>query len=179
MLRGYKTFDLWSDGGPHHFKNKNAIYMWYRLMKEFGVCHLLLVKLTHQQVNFRVNMFAPYHGWNHCDTAASQFKFHCNEIQLNRDMVIDTPYLFPAAVDDLEGHSAHVLQHIQRGNKALVEGLDGIRSTYFCFRFEGDICQAYKRSHDPKPHQRYQVEVVNHHTRRGCRGPTVHFILIK
>ena len=123
-------------------------------------------------------MFAPYHGWNHCDTAASQFKSHCNEIQLNKAMIINTPYLFPAAVDDLEGHSAHVLQHIQRGNKALVEGLDGIRSTFFCFRFEGDICQAYKRSHDPKPERQYQVNVANNHTRRGNRRATVRFIPI-
>ena len=121
-------------------------------------------------------MFAPYHGWNHCDTAASQFKYHCNEIQLNKDMVIDTPYLFPAAVDDLEGHSAHILQHIQRGSKALVEGLDGIRTTYFAFQFEGDICQAYDRSHDPKPRQKFLIHVNNKHTRRRRRGPTVYFI---
>ena len=59
-------------------------------------------------------MFAPFHGWNHCDTAASQFKFHCNKIQLNKDMIIDTPHLFPAAVDDLEGHSSHPPAHPTR-----------------------------------------------------------------
>ena len=47
-LHGYATLDLWSDGGPHHFKNKNAIYMWHRLMKEFKVNHLSLACLTHQ-----------------------------------------------------------------------------------------------------------------------------------
>ena len=47
-FRGYATLDLWSDGGPHHFKNKNAIYMWHRLMKEFKVHHLSLACLTHQ-----------------------------------------------------------------------------------------------------------------------------------
>ena len=31
-LRDYATLDLWSDGGPHHFKNKNTIYMWHWLM---------------------------------------------------------------------------------------------------------------------------------------------------
>ena len=120
-------------------------------------------------------MFAPYHGWNHCDTAASQFKFHCNEIQLNKDMVIDTSYLFAAAVDNLEGHTAHILQHIQRGNKALVEGLNGIRAIYFCFQFEGGICQTYKRSHNPKPEQQYLININNHHTRKGRRGATVYF----
>ena len=90
-------------------------------------------------------------------------------------MIIDTPHLFPAAVDDLEGHSAHILQHIQRGNKALVEGLDGILAIYFCFRFEGGICMAYKRSHDPKPAQQFHININNNRTRGGRRGPTVYF----
>ena len=153
--------------------------MWYRLMKDFKVCGLSLTYLTHQQVNIQVNMFAAYHGWNHCDTAASQFKFHCNKIQLNKDMVIDTPYLFPTAVDDLEGHSAHILPHIQQGNKALVKGLDGIHTTYFAFQFEGDICQAYERSHNPKPRQKFLIRVTNNYAQGRRHGPTVYFIPIE
>ena len=104
-------------------------------------------------------MFAPYHGWNHCDTAASQFKFHCNEIQLNKDMVIDTPYLFPAAVDNLEGHTAHILLHIQRGNKALVEGLNGIRAIYFCFDLKGESARPTR---DPTiPNQNSSISLTS------------------
>ena len=85
-------------------------------------------------------------------------------------MIIDTPHLFPAAVDDLEGHSAHILQHIQRGKKPLVEGLDGIRATYFPSDLEGASAWPTRDPTIPNQHNSFTLTS----TTTAHEGGTVH-----
>ena len=85
-----------------------------------------MVLLTHQQVTFRLNFFAPYHGWDCCDTASAQFKAHNGQRQLDGELIIDSPWLFPVAASNLQGHTVHILDGICCGNKALVVGLAGV-----------------------------------------------------
>ena len=120
-------------------------------------------------------MFAAYHGWNCCDTASSQFKSHANDIQLNGDLVINSPWVFPEAVESLTGHTAIILDHIERGHQALVIGLDGIRGNCFSFRFVGDLCQIYYKTEDPTPAATFHIDASHHHTRQGGRHSTVYF----
>ena len=120
-------------------------------------------------------MFCAYHGWNACDTASSQFKSHAVDVQLNGDLVIDSPWMFLEAVASLTGHAATVLDDIQRGHKALVIGLDGIQSDFFCFRFVDDLCQVYYKSEDPQPAVIFHIDANHRHTRQGGQHSTVYF----
>ena len=120
-------------------------------------------------------MFAAYHGWNAADTASSQFKAHVLDVQLNGDLVVDSPWIFLEAVASLTGHSATVLEDIERGHKALVIGLDGIWSDFFCFRFVHDLCQVYYKTEDPQPAVIFHINANHCCTCQGGQHSTVYF----
>ena len=134
-----------------------------------------MILLTHQQATFRLNFFAPYHGWNCCDTASAQFKAHNGQRQLDGELIIDSPWLFPVAASNLQGHTVHILDGIRHGNKALVVGLAGIRNLFFKFTFEGNLCLAYSKSWDPTPAAWHLIDEMHHSTRQGGQHTTVYF----
>ena len=83
--------------------------------------------------------------------------------------------MFPEAVESLIGHTAIILDHIERGHQALVIGLNGIRGNFFSFRQVGDLCQVYFKTEDPTPAATFHVDASYHTTRQGGRHSTVYF----
>lgn len=94
---------------------------------------------------------------------------------LDGELLIDLPQLFPVATEDLKGHEVYVLDTIERGRKVLVEGLEGIRTRFFCFRFEENLCLAYNKSHGCRPAGIHRIDEAQRHTRRQGQHTTVYF----
>jgi hypothetical protein len=61
VFKEFDSIEVWSDGGPHHFKTRYCQFLWHTLNCRFNIT------IIH-------NFFASYHGHSLCDSHAAQTK---------------------------------------------------------------------------------------------------------
>lgn len=129
-----KKIDVWSDGGPKHFKIKECMYYFSTIKQTYN-----------KQITY--NFYESYHGHNSCDAAASHSKKRINKQQRDTNIPIHTAGQLASAINTLNHHYAQVTPQITKyGWK--VTPIKGIKSFYkFQFRNTGEI-DAYATSAD-------------------------------
>lgn len=63
LKESFDSIELWSDGGPHHFKTRYCQWMWHHLSSLFF-----------DRKPIEHHFFASYHGHSLCDAHAAQVK---------------------------------------------------------------------------------------------------------
>lgn len=144
----FDSIDIWSDGGPHHFKTRFCQWMHHALSElRFG-----RKRITH-------HFFASYHGHSLADGHAAVIKraLHTRykTTQLERLTLNPTATWGPATVDDvaeiLTANCANtqviVFRDIDRDDerKPEVRGINSIKAMH-CLTYEGGTCRARERT---------------------------------
>lgn len=132
-----KTIELWSDGGPHHFKYSGTLHYFSTLFARYNI-----------KINY--NFYESYHGHNICDAAASHAKSAIKRYQLNDAIPCYTAVDLCKAIATTKNASAVPLSFLPYFSKTqvTVKTYDGIKSHYkFVFVSEG-VVHAYKSSLD-------------------------------
>jgi hypothetical protein len=161
VLDQFDSLELWSDGGPHHFKTRYCQWMWHHL----STCYFQQKKITH-------NFFASYHGHSLADSHAGRVKQvikseYISSQQSRMNNSDQSAYWGPSSANDIqlilneriERTSAIVLNHIDRDDdlKPNVAGLVDIKQKH-CFVYEGNRCSMSELTNDGNPqffHFRY------------------------
>lgn len=146
----FDRIDVWSDGGPHHFKTRFCQFMWHVLSR----CKFASKRITH-------HFFAAYHGHSLADAHAAAVKrtlrsaYHTSELE--RISRLPTATWGPASAADLAAllHEANantsvkVYPDIDRNGeqKPNVRAIPGIKS-YHCFEYFQGECRAFVHTGD-------------------------------
>jgi hypothetical protein len=154
----FDSIDVWSDGGPHHFKTRWCQFMWHAL----STLRFDKKRITH-------HFFASYHGHSLADSHAATIKrvlrSQYNLSQMQR-LCADTFVLFWGPANALElapllahvgsNTRVHVLPNIDRDKerKPAIQGINLIKSKH-CFRYQGGLCYAAELSWDDQPSQQF------------------------
>lgn len=77
-LLSSRFIEIWSDGGPKHFKITSNLCMWLKIQMQLEQCDI------------RYNFFASYHGYSCCDASASHLKRHLISYRRNVSEPIDS-----------------------------------------------------------------------------------------
>lgn len=151
LRQQFDSIELWTDGGPHHFKTRFCQWMWHWLSNSaFGG-----KRITH-------NFFASYHGHSLADSHAATGKrllrsqYAVSEAQ--RLAPTTAPlYWGPTSARDLAqlfSHAAsntqcYAFDHLSRDDvlRPPVQPLDAIKSKH-SFVYERDECRAFERTAD-------------------------------
>jgi len=150
----FDSLEIWSDGGPHHFKTRYCQWMWHHL----STIYFKGKRITH-------NFFASYHGHSLADSHAGRvkqvIKSEYISSQQSRMTNHNQPtYWGPSSANDIqlilhkrvEHTSATVLDTIDRDAalKPNVAGIVDIKQKH-CFVYEGNLCSASEMTNDGKP----------------------------
>lgn len=117
-----EKLDIWTDGGPKHFKLSSLLFFFSVLQQEYQSC------------NITYNYFESYHGHGICDVLAAQAK------KLFRRIISENEKNFNTATDvvnvicQLSGHRAERIGNIDRTLIMKVGTMSGIKS-YWKYRF--------------------------------------------
>lgn len=148
LQRDFDQIEIWSDGGPHHFKTRYCQFMWHCLsLLRFGG-----KRITH-------NFFASYHGHSLADGHAASVKRCLLKryllTELERSTGQRTASFGPtnvtqvAEVISAECANTHVqiFSSIDRDNerKPQVKGIEHIKS-YHSFVYQNGQCFAKERT---------------------------------
>ena len=146
----FDCIDVWSDGGPHHFKTRFCQFMWH-----------VLSGLRFSQKPIRHHFFASYHGHSMADAHAAAVKrtlrsaYSISELQrITRQATAgwgpasaaDLAVLLPDACANTQ---VKVYPTIDREwkQKEDVCAIPAIKS-YHCFEYQGGQCKAFVRTGD-------------------------------
>src|SRR6185312_4603303 len=96
LLNEFDSIDIWSDGGPHHFKTRYCQYMWHLI----STIHFNQKPITH-------HFFASYHGHSLCDSHAAADKQVIKREYISSQqqrMITTSPILYwgPNSANDLQ-----------------------------------------------------------------------------
>jgi len=145
----FQSIEVWSDGGPHHFKTKYCQWMWHFLSSASFSNKLI----AH-------NFFASYHGHSLADSHAAADKrllhaaYHTSELQ--RKVVTEDPISWGpssgTALSSLLSQNASRTQAFYLSSiprdadiKPNIAGLNLIKSKHR-FEYVEDTCLAFKRT---------------------------------
>lgn len=141
------TIDVWSDGGPKHFKCKENMYYFSTLPQRYN-----------KTINY--NFYQAYHGHNACDAAASHAKKRINEQQRNTEIPIITATSLIESINTLKNHIAQLAPRIAK-TTIKVSLVNGIKS-YFHYRFPASgTIHAFHHSSARAPAKIYQMKVTS------------------
>ena len=158
----HKEIEIWSDGGPKHFKISSCMYF-------FSLLNSLL-----PSTEIYYNFFVSNHGQSVCDGAAAHLK---NEIR-NYQAREDKPLLNPGQLLllTLKNHHIHILEQIpQIEGNINVKPMKTIRSHYrFIFdkRSPGSIT-AMSRFFQVEDYKHFRVESTEDNSRNTYYFPDI------
>lgn len=152
MLReAFDSIEVWTDGGPHHFKTRYCQFMWHMLSSMYFDGK----RITH-------NFFTSYHGHSLADAhAATDKRLLRTQYDVSQQQRFQPTeasiYWGPCSAADLAALlSAHAtntqafhLPSIPRdeGLKPDVLPLNAIKSKH-CFVYERNTCRAFERTNE-------------------------------
>lgn len=151
LCGGFDSVEVWSDGGPHHFKTSYCQWMWHLL----STACFAGKPITH-------NFFSAYHGHSLADSHAATDKriLHTeyNSSQQQRLLpTVDSLYWGPSSAADLAALlSAHAtktqaftLQRIPRDAslKPSIQTVAGIKGKH-SFVYAMDTCRYFDRTNE-------------------------------
>jgi hypothetical protein len=144
----FDRIDIWTDGGPHHFKTRYCQFMWHALSSlrfdRKPICH---------------HFFASYHGHSIADGHAATIKRALNTryniSQFERMTRNPNATWGPTKVKEFaeilnktcQGTEASVFEVLDRSeeNKPEVTGIPAIKSMH-CFLYQDNTCRCWPRS---------------------------------
>jgi hypothetical protein len=134
----YSHIEIWSDGGPKHFKISSCMYF-------FSVLQVIFPK---KEISY--NFFTSNHGHGVCDAAASHIKNKIRDTEgKNRKPFFNSPQLLSL---EIKNHKIFILEKILEPEKGiLVSPIRAIRSyVRFLFNKEnpGDIVAMRRKGTD-------------------------------
>ena len=153
----FDSIEIWSDGGPHHFKTRYCQWSWHH----FSSCYFQGKRITH-------NFFAAYHGHSLADSHAGRdkqvIKAEYLSSQHSRLQLLPLSarpvYWGPSSARDvqiilqkkIENTTAVVLADIDRDPqlKPAVAGLPNIKQ-YHSFFYENNRCYMAELTNDGNP----------------------------
>jgi len=141
---GTSSIELWTDGGPKHFKTSSHIYFLSHFQADIAI-------------PFTYNFFGSYHGSSVCDAVAAQAKQKIKEwMAVNREM-IHTNTVLANIIGTLTGHTPIVLPPIDRNTALWPSTLENI-TTYHRFKFvsRGKV-DIYFNSLHIEPNKQYSL----------------------
>jgi hypothetical protein len=119
-----ETVQIWSDGGPKHFKISSNM----KLLKA--------IQDQHGDIGWIYNFFPAYHGYSVCDAAAAHAKRAINENIRNENRAIRTPEEAVKVINTWENHIATKVSSVDMDFSTIT--LRGIRSYYKFETFPND-----------------------------------------
>ena len=149
LLNNFDSIEVWSDGGPHHFKTRYCQYMWHMI----SCIYFQGKRITH-------NFFPSYHGHSICDSHAAVDKQiikreYISSQQQRMNVGNKTIYWGPNSIRDiqllimnkLDNTTVIILDSIDRDPelKPSIAPLDRIKQKH-CFVYENHTCIAYDMS---------------------------------
>jgi len=159
LVLRFDCIDVWSDGGPHHFKTRWCQFMWHVL----SILRFHKKRITH-------HFFASYHGHSLADSHAaiikrvvlSQYQFS----QFQRfSAATFALYWGPSTAHELaqlisQGCSntrVHVLPDIDRDKerKPQIQGINSIKIMH-CFQYQDGVCRCAELSENQLQQQSQQ-----------------------
>jgi len=153
----YDEIEIWSDGGPHHFKTRYCQWMWHHLSS----CYFNGKYITH-------NFFASYHGHSLADGHAAQVKQaikseYLSSQQSRMAIIKSTSKSIPwgpASSKDIKmiierkinQTTATAMTDIDRDTelKPKVKSIPDIKQKH-CFVYSQNQCKMYDLTHDENP----------------------------
>lgn len=145
----FGRIDVWSDGGPHHFKTRFCQFMWHALSE---------LRFDHKRITH--HFFASYHGHSLADGHARHIKCALDRAykisQLQRYYALPGATFGPASVGDMAEVIRHnckdtqvtVYDSIERQeHKPNVSSINSIKAMH-CFVYEGGVCAATEKTGD-------------------------------
>lgn len=144
LLDDYEQIDIWSDGGPKHFKISACMQYFSQLQT---------LRSTQKIV---YNFFFAYHGHGICDTAASHAKRAMLLHEKNKQEPISNARKAVEIINNIPKHYSQLVTPTPE--KIQVKTMQAIR-TYHKFTFEtpGQV-NAYKLSKDKNISKTYVLE---------------------
>jgi hypothetical protein len=113
--------EVWSDGGPKHFKCTQHLLWLAQFQKELG-----------RNVPIHYNFFAAHHGFNICDTAASHAKRALKAYQLRTGEPITSSEVVVATISGVKNHSARLAERAPAMEKPkTARGIKSFHSFHF------------------------------------------------
>lgn len=145
-LVGIRHINLWSDGGPHHFKIYRTLFLLWQLQGEYNI-----------EISY--NFFVSGHGKSLCDSHIGNAKQHVRQTSLTTD--IETVDQLISVVINLKNTYAYNLGKIDRTLKYQCLEFDNEIKEYHEFKFERKkpICYHRELSGIGEWTQSYFVEV--------------------
>ena len=117
-LQNMATVNIWSDGGPKHFKISSNMKF------------LATLQHYYKNIDWTYNFFPPYHGCSVCDGAAAQAKKKVTTSMMDTGIAIRTSEQVVAQVGKLKNHV--VSKAVMAKGSFATPTLTGIRK-YFKF----------------------------------------------
>lgn len=140
-----KTIEVWSDGGPKHFKMKECMYYFSTLQHRYNT-------------TITYNFYQSYHGHNSCDAAASHAKKRINEQQRDNNIPLNTATDLVGPINTLKHTFAQLAPSMQKSTLQ-VSKMDGIKS-YFMYKFPDiGIITTHTDSTAVTPSKTYTLQV--------------------
>jgi len=145
----FDSIEIWSDGGPHHFKTRYCQWMWSWLS-------------THKFSGKRIthNFFASYHGHSLADSHAASIKrvlhseYHTSQIQRFSSFT-SALYWGPTNANEFSSlltrgcsnTQIHIFPHIDRDPKLKprISSIKEIKKKH-CFVYEANTCRAFEET---------------------------------
>ena len=129
LFENFREVEVWSDGGPKHFKVSSLIYYFFSLQQQ-----------TNRKITY--NFFAWYHGHSACDSAASHVKRAVVRFVNEANMIPQFSWQLSLIAEDVKGHAGVSLSP-DPSSVIYIHTLHGIKS-YHCFRFDSECILAFK-----------------------------------
>jgi hypothetical protein len=120
FFQSFENIQIWSDGGPKHFKITAALIFFCVLQLE-------------TKKKFTYNFFTSYHGHSVCDAMASHIKKKLIKETLNYDLYIDSSEELISIMNQIEGYENKIIDIDEE--KQTCGTLKGIRK-YHKFQFK-------------------------------------------
>jgi hypothetical protein len=141
----FNRIDVWTDGGPHHFKTRFCQWMWHALSE---------LRFDHKQIHH--HFFASYHGHSLADAHAALIKRSLNQrykiSQFERVTEDENATWGPATIDDVaailknncSNTEVHIFKDIDRNHerKPDILPIPSIKS-YHWFGYTEGRCMAF------------------------------------
>lgn len=151
LNRKFDAIDVWSDGGPHHFKTRFCQFMWHALSE---------LRFGHKRITH--HFFASYHGHSLADGHAAVIKRALKSryqiTELERATHRSSATWGPASVEEvaaiLRANCANtevtVFTTIERDEerKPTVRGVPSIKAMH-CLEYSKGECKAFERTGAP------------------------------
>jgi len=137
------NIEIWSDGGPKHFKQKKTMYYFSTLQQKY-------------QKTITYHFYQSYHGHNSCDAAAAHAKNAINLQQRDTNIPSYTAQDLCNSINTVNHHHAQQVPPINKPH-IKVSKLDGIKS-FFMYKFPAPgVVHAYETSASKQPSKIYKM----------------------